>query len=116
MVGKLRHSCNGERGNALEQGGKALAPVTAQTQAQKLLAAVGAADGADDQQPGAQRHQPRRLILSNLAFAVGDEVERETDQAEGGFGAIEGMETKAVGAKVLLEFLDAVFALGASVL
>src|SRR5713101_8622668 len=80
-----------------------------------LLAAVGAADGADDQQPGAQRHQPRRLILSNLAFAVGDEVERETDQAEGGFGAIEGMETKAVGAKVLLEFLDAVFALGAAV-
>src|SRR5229473_777106 len=105
----------GERGNALEQRGEALAPAPAQTQAQKLLAAVGAADGADDQQPGAQRHQPRRLILSNLAFEVGDEVEQETDQAEGGFGAIEGMETKAVGAKVLLEFLDAVFALGAAV-
>src|SRR5713101_9665052 len=80
-----------------------------------VLAAVGAADGADDQQPGAQRHQPRRLILSNLAFAVGDEVEQETDQAEGGFGAIEGVQAEAVSAKVVLEFLDAVFALGTAV-
>src|SRR5216684_3830334 len=80
-----------------------------------VLAAVGAADGADDQQPGAQRHQPRRLMLSNLAFAVGDEVEQETDQAESGFGAIEGVQAEAVSAKVFFEFLDAVFALGAAV-
>ena len=64
------------------------------------------ADGADDQQPSAQSDQPRRLILSNLAFEVGDEVEQETNQAEGGFGAIEGVQAEAVSAKVLLEFLD----------
>ena len=104
--GELRHSWNCEGRDACQQRGEALAPAPAQTQAQKLPAAVGAADGADDQQPGAQRHQPRRLILSNLAFEVGDEVEQETNQAEGGFGAIEGVQAEAVSAKVLLEFLD----------
>ena len=98
--------------DACQQRGEALAPAPPQIQAQNLLAAVGAADGADDQQPGAQRHQPRRLILSNLAFEVGDEVEQETDQAESGFGAIEGVQAEAASAKVLLEFIDAVFALG----
>ena len=53
------------------------------------------ADGADDQQPGAQRQQLRRLILHNLAFEVRDEVEQETDQAEGGFGAIEGVQGRS---------------------
>ena len=53
----------------------------AQAQAQDLLATVGAADSADDEQPGAQGHQARRLIVSNLAFEVGAEVEEETEQA-----------------------------------
>jgi hypothetical protein len=79
------------------------------------LAAVGAADGADHEQPGAQGHQPRRLIVSNLAFEVGAEVEEETDQPEGGCGAIEGVQAKAARAKVVLELLDAVFAFGAAV-
>ena len=49
--GELRHSCNWEGRDACQQRGEALAPAPAQTQAQNLLAAVGAADGADDQQP-----------------------------------------------------------------
>src|SRR6266852_1685242 len=57
----------------------------------------------------------RRLILRNLAFEVGDEVEQETDQAESGFSAIEGVQAEAVSAKVVLELLDAVFAFGAAV-
>ena len=48
-------------------------------------------------------------------FELGEQIEQEADQTEGGFGAIKGMETKAVGAKVFFEFLDAVFAFGAAV-
>jgi hypothetical protein len=55
------------------------------------------------------------LIVSNLAFEVGAEVEEETDQPEGGCGAIEGVQAKAARAKVVLELLDAVFAFGAAV-
>ena len=36
------------------------------------------------------------MILSDFAFELGDEVEQETDQTEGGFGAIDGLPTKAI--------------------
>ena len=55
------------------------------------------------------------MLLSDFAFEFGDEVEQETDQAEGGFGAIEGLQARTVSAEVLLELLDAVLALGAAV-
>ena len=60
-------------------------------------------------------NQPRRFIVSNLAFEVGDELEEETDQPECGFGAVEGVQAEAACTKVVLEFLDAVFAFGAAV-
>src|SRR5208283_1142399 len=86
---------NGEGRDAREQGLEALAPAPAQTEAQNLLMAVCAANGADDQQTDAQRHQLRRLIVGHLAFEVGDEVEQEADQAEGGFGAVERLQAEA---------------------
>ena len=55
------------------------------------------------------------MLLSDFAFEFGDEVEQEADQAEGGFGAIEGLQAKAIRRKVLLELLDAVLALRATV-
>ena len=33
-------------------------------------------------------------MLSGFAFEFGHEVEQETDQPEGGFGAIEGLQAK----------------------
>jgi len=47
VVGKLRHSCHRECGDALEQGTKALAPAPAQPKAQDYLAPLGTADGAE---------------------------------------------------------------------
>jgi len=55
------------------------------------------------------------LILSDFAFEFGNEVGQETDQPEGGFGAIEGLQTKTVSPEIFLELFDAVFALGAAV-
>ena len=44
-------------------------------QAQDRFAPLGAANGADDEQSGAQRHQPRRVVLGHLALEVGDQIE-----------------------------------------
>jgi hypothetical protein len=81
------------------------------------MATLAAQDGTDNLTSawGAQRRETRRLILSDLAFEVGHEIEQEADQAKGGFGAIEGLQAKTVSAEVLFELLDAILALGAAV-
>lgn len=79
------------------------------------MAPLAAQDGADDQHLGAQDRETGRLILSDFAFGVSDEVEQETDQAKGDLGVIEGLQAKTVSAEVFLELLDAILALGAAV-
>lgn len=44
----------------------------------------------------------------------GEQVEQEADQAEGCFSAVEGLEAKAVGAKVLRQFLQSVPTVGSA--
>ncbi len=87
----------------------------AQAQPQNFLAPLGAQDRAREQHLSAQRHQAWRRVAGNVALEVGDQVEQEANQAEGGFGAVEGVQTKSVGAEVLLEFLEPILAVGAAV-
>src|SRR5947207_10631249 len=103
-------------GDAFEQYGKVLAPAVAQTQAQNSLATLAADDGADHQYLGAQRREARRFILGDFAFELGDQVEQKTDQPEGGFGAIERLQTKTTSAEIFLELFDTVLDLGAAVI